>query len=139
MTANPHNSGYYNFELKDSGERQEFSTGAVRDSASDKPALVLISPWFLWDLGFWLKRGATKYAPRNWEQGMPFSRVLGSLEDHVQQYKMRDAAEDHLSAIACNAMFLKHYEHMIARGVLPASLNDLPSYQPSQPAEKETP
>lgn len=42
------------------------------------------------------------------------------------QQGMRE--EDHLAAIICNAMFLIHYEEMIERGILPASLNDMPAY-----------
>jgi hypothetical protein len=62
-------------DMKDSGKRQEFETGAVRDSADDKPMLELISPFFEERLGVWLTKGAKKYASRNWEQGIPFQRM----------------------------------------------------------------
>ena len=120
--------------MKDSGERQQFSTGAVRDTAEGKPMLSLISPFAMRRLGHWLTLGARKYAPRNWEKGMEFSRVLDSLERHLQAYKAGDADEDHLAAILCNASFLAHYEEMIARGVLPAELDDRPDYQPRERA-----
>jgi hypothetical protein len=42
-------------------------------------------------------------------------------------------AEDHAAAMMCNAMFILHYQAMIERGVLPASLDDRPNYQPSPP------
>jgi hypothetical protein len=44
------------------------------------------------------------------------------------RYKQKCTDEDHLSAIATNAMFLLHYSEGINRGFLPAELNDLPDY-----------
>lgn len=114
--------------MHDSGQREQFGTGAVRDTADDKPRMGLISPFALRRLGEWLRLGAKKYAPRNWEKGMPFSRVVDSLERHVQAYKAGDCGEDHLAAIMCNAMFLAHYEEMIERGRLDCELNDMPDY-----------
>jgi hypothetical protein len=35
-----------------------------------------------------------------------------------------------MAAVMCNAMFIMHYEEMIKAGVLPASLDDMPSYVP---------
>jgi hypothetical protein len=114
--------------MHDSGKRQEFTTGAVRDAAEDKPRPDLISPWFLERLGIWLMKGAKKYAERNWEAGMPISRCIASLERHVLKYKMGMEDEDHLIAAACNLMFIAHYEAMISKGVLPAALDDVPKY-----------
>ena len=73
--------------------------------------------------------GAAKYAERNWERGMPFSRCVASLKRHVMKYQQGLRDEDHLAAIMFNAMALIHYEEMINRGVLPAELNDMPVYQ----------
>lgn len=115
--------------MTDSGERQHFTTGAVRDAADTKPMLGLISPFFLRRLGWWLTLGARKYDARNWEKGMPFSRVVDSLERHVQAFKAGEVDEDHLAAVACNAMFLVHYQEMVRRGVLPAGLDDMPVYE----------
>ena len=117
--------------MHDSGKREQFSTGAVRDTADGKPRLVLISPFALRRRGEWLRLGAVKYAPRNWELGMGFSRVVDSLERHVQAFKAGETDEDHLAAVMCNAMFLIHYQTMIERGALPAELNDMPDYAPA--------
>jgi len=54
-------------EMKDSGQRQTFESGAVRDSDDDKLRPELISPFAMERLAEWLKIGALKYAPRNWE------------------------------------------------------------------------
>ena len=97
-------------KLPDSGERQEFKTGAVRETASGKGSPSLISPELIFRLSKHLELGAKKYAPRNWESGFPFSRVMDSLLRHVFQYIAGDNAEDHLAAITCNVMFLMHFE-----------------------------
>ena len=60
--------------------------------------------------------GAAKYAERNWEIGMPFSRCVASLKRHVMKYQQGKRDEDHLAAIMFNAMALIHYEEMIERG-----------------------
>jgi hypothetical protein len=67
---------------------------------------------------------------RNWENGMPFSRCVASLKRHVMKFQHGKRDEDHLAAIMFNAMALIHYEEMIERGLLPATLNDMPHYQP---------
>ena len=50
-------------EMQYSGKRQEFTTGAIRDTADDKPRLDLISPIMQDRLGHWLRIGADKYIP----------------------------------------------------------------------------
>ena len=114
--------------MHDSGERQTFETGAVRDS-DDKPRPDLISPYAQMRKGEWLRQGAKKYNERNWEKGMKFGRCIASIFRHLLQYMMGWTNEDHLAAIAVNAEFLMHYEKMIELGQLPASLNDLPQYE----------
>ena len=116
--------------MHDSGNRQNFSTGAMRDVEDNKPRPDLISPFAEERLGEWLRKGAVKYNFRNWEKGMPMSRCVASLCRHVMKYKQGAADEDHLSAIMFNSMALIHYEEMISRGVLPKELDDLPSYSP---------
>ncbi|HUU93700.1 MAG TPA: dATP/dGTP diphosphohydrolase domain-containing protein [Phycisphaerae bacterium] len=115
-------------EIKDSGQRQEFATGAVRDLACGKPRLELISPVFLRRLAAWLAMGAEKYAARNWEKGIPMDRSMGSLLRHINQYREGLRDEDHLAAAACNIMFLLHTEEMVDRALLPDSLDDIPRY-----------
>jgi hypothetical protein len=116
--------------MHDSGKRQEFSTGAVRDTADDKPRLDLISPFALRRLGQWLRLGAVKYQDRNWELGLPTTRCLASLLRHAEAWLAGEDDEDHLAAIAVNATFIMHYEEMIKRGILPADLDDRPNYRP---------
>jgi len=115
--------------MKDSGQRESFDTGAVRDGGAAKPRPDLISPYAMMRTGEWLAEGAIKYAPRNWEKGMPISRCIESLERHLQKYKMGLVDEDHLAAIVVNAQFIMHYEAMIERGMLPKELDNMPHYE----------
>jgi len=115
--------------MEDSGERQEFTGGAVRDAMEGKPRPELISPYATEREAIHMMRGALKYKERNCEKGFPFSRCVASMERHIIAFKKGLTDEDHLAAIRCNAGFLIHYEEMIARGILPASLDDMPHYE----------
>ena len=114
--------------MNDSGQRQSFETGAVRDTAEGKTRPDLISPFSMDRLGEWLRLGAMKYAERNWEKGIPISRSLASLYRHLLKYQQGATDEDHMAAIMCNAMFIMHTEDMIRRGRLPETLADMPDY-----------
>ena len=115
--------------MKDSGQRQEFSTGAVRDAATDKPRPDLVSPYASDREGAWLAAGAKKYQARNWDAGMPISRCIASLERHLMAYKKGWTDEDHMAAIRTNSGFILHYEEMIKAGLLPKELDDMPKYE----------
>ena len=115
--------------MQDSGRRDTFDTGAVRDSGEGKPRPDLFSPFALERIGRWMELGARKYEPHNWAKGMSYMRVAASLHRHLMMYMQYDRSEDHLAAIAVNASFLMHYDVMIERGILPQSLDDLPKYQ----------
>jgi hypothetical protein len=119
------------FKTLDSGERQQFETGAQRDTETGKGRPALQSPFAMRRRAALLERGAVKYDARNWEKGMPFSRVLDSTFRHLIDYMAGDREEDHLAAITFNTDALMHYEEMIKRGVLPVELNDLPDYHRS--------
>lgn len=125
------------FTTTDSGKHQNFKTGAKRDISSGKGRFDLLPVLAMFRDAALYERGAIKYASRNWEKGMPFSRVMESLLRHAFQYLMGDRKEDHLSAIRFNAGALVTYEEMIDRGLLPASLNDLPSYIKKTPTSKK--
>lgn len=115
--------------MNTSGSEQTFETGAVRDTDETKPRPDLISPFALERLGEWLRLGAKRYTPRNWEKGIPISRCTASLCRHLLKFQQGMQDEDHLAAIMCNAMFIMHYQEMMDRGRLPVELNDLPDYQ----------
>jgi hypothetical protein len=103
-------------EIKDSGERQEFASGAVRDITGQKPRPDLISPFFMERLGQHLGQGAKKYNAWNWAKGIPNSRCYESLMRHLMQFAKGDTDEDHLAAAACNLMFIIHNEETSKQG-----------------------
>jgi hypothetical protein len=72
--------------VKDSGERQEFETGARRDTQEGKPRFGLIPPYPLRRLAMHYTNGADKYGENNWTKGIPCSRTWESLERHVQSF-----------------------------------------------------
>jgi len=115
--------------MHDSGQRKITETGAQSDPSHANAAMELLSPYSLWQLSTWLGKGAEKYAPRNWEKGIPFSVCIGKLQRHLAEYMMGKTDEPHLDAIGFWWHALTHYEAMIALGKLPASLNDLPQYE----------
>ncbi len=117
-------------QMQDSGQRQTFETGAVRDTADGKTRPDLVSPFAIERLGEWLRLGSLKYTERNWEKGIPVSRSFSSLYRHLLKFQQGATDEDHIAAILCNAMFIAHTQEMCERGVLPKSLLDMPKYEP---------
>ena len=99
------------FKIKDSGKRQQFDTGAQRDS-EDKSRPDLVSAHALWRVGVHLKKGAEKYGERNWEKGMPKERFYASAYRHMLQYQQGDKTEDHLAAVIFNIQAIMHFEEV---------------------------
>lgn len=112
-----------NFGLNDSGKREEFPSGMVRDTHDDKPRPDLESPFFRERLGYVFARGMKKYGERNWEKGAPFSRFLASAERHLNQWKKGERDEDHLAQAVWNLHAIIHLEETHPE------LNDLPVYK----------
>lgn len=100
------------YDVKDSGARQEFETGAVRDTENDKPRYDLIPPTALKRLAMLYANGAKKYNEHNWTKGIPMSRCVASLMRHVFQFIEGDIDEDHAAAIIFNVMCIMHYEEI---------------------------
>ena len=116
------------FVLKDSGERQSFDTGAVRDTQTGKGRFDLLSPFALMRVARVAQKGGMKYTDRNWEKGMPVSRFLDSALRHIFQYIMGMSDEDHLAQAAWNIDAAMHMEEMVIRGRLDPSIIDLPDF-----------
>lgn len=113
------------FLTLDSGQREPFTTGAVRDTQEGKPRFELIPVAPLKRLADLYARGALKYGEHNWQKGMPFTRVLASLLRHAYAYIEGERTEDHLAAVAWNAFALMTYEDSISKGKLSADLDDV--------------
>lgn len=112
------------FEVKDSGAREQHDTGAQRDVQEGKPRPDLMSPFAMERVGYVFARGAEKYEERNWEKGMPLSRYLASAERHLMQFKQGDTDEDHLAQAVWNLCAILHHQE-----VGPPGLDDLPHYE----------
>lgn len=94
------------FILRDSGARQEFASGMVRDVTTGKLdySLVLDGPMFeRW--AELMRKGAEKYAKRNWMQAngqAELDRFRESAFRHFLQWQRGDVDEDHAAAVMFN-------------------------------------
>lgn len=100
-------------KINDGGKRIDFGEGcAVREPSDGKGRPDLISPFGLTRVAKWYELGSKKYADRNWEKGMPFSRYTASMFRHVIAWMKGDESEDHLSAIVWNALAIIHHQEL---------------------------
>ena len=91
-------------EIKDSGTRREFDTGAVRDMAEGKGDMASV-PWeSILRLSRHYENGAKKYARWNFRRGIPVSSFIDSACRHLAKYQCGEDDEDHLSAAAFNIL-----------------------------------
>jgi hypothetical protein len=114
-------------EVQDSGARQEFPTGSVRDTREGKGRYDLISPIALRRLARHYENGARKYGDRNWEKGQPLSRYLDSAMRHLCGLLHGFTDEDHAAAAMWNMAAFIHTGEKIAAGELPEELDDMPA------------
>mgnify|MGYP001612549418 CR=1 FL=1 len=116
----------YRFEhVVDSGKREEFKTGSIRDTRIGKGRFDLIAPYSLTRLAQHYENGAVKYGDRNWERGQNLSRYLDSAIRHLVKYLGGSREEDHLSAVAWNVFSYIQTEQWVKEGKLPQELNDI--------------
>lgn len=94
-----------NFETKDSGQRQDYSSGMRRDLQTGKPRYDLIDRSFLKRWAELMARGAEKYGPDNWRLANSqeeLDRFKASAIRHMYQWLDGDRTEDHAVATAFN-------------------------------------
>lgn len=90
--------------IKDSGERRQFNTGAVRDMADGKGDMVSV-PWeSILRLSKHYENGAKKYDRFNYRKGIPVSSFIDSAFRHLAKYQCGWDDEDHLAAAAFNIL-----------------------------------
>ena len=75
------------YDIKDSGQREQFESGMVRDTASDKTdySLALDGPMFE-RLAAHLTKGAQKYSKRNWMQARGQAELERFRESAVRHF-----------------------------------------------------
>lgn len=104
-----------NTEIKDSGERTTFETGAVRDMHIGKGRMDLL-PWAaIMEVSKHCEAGALKYGEHNVDKGIPTHSLLDSAIRHAAKYLDGWTDEPHLVAAAWNIMWaiemeIKHPE-----------------------------
>lgn len=81
----------------------------------DKPRYDLLPPELMEQTAKILTFGAQKYAVRNWELGMDWSRVFGALQRHMWAWwggedLDPETGESHLAHACCCIAFLTAYE-----------------------------
>lgn len=93
------------YETKDSGQRQEFSTGMIRDVQEGKPRYDLLDRPMLKRWAELMARGADKYGERNWEKAeteLERQRFKSSAIRHMFQWMDGETDEDHAAAVYFN-------------------------------------
>ena len=86
-----------------------------------KPKYELIPQYSLRQFVDVLTKGAEKYEHRNWEKGMKWSTVIGSLKRHLAAFEMGEDYDQetgllHTSHIMANAAFLTEYYKIYPQG-----------------------
>lgn len=117
-------------EIKDSGERTQFTTGAVRDMHTGKGRMDLL-PWeAIVEVSKHCEEGALKYGERNCERGIPIHSLLDSAMRHLAKYMMGMDDEPHLRAAAWNILFALYME------VKHPEMQDIPTRQGHKPCRR---
>ena len=91
--------------IKDSGERTEFSTGAVRDMKRGVGRMDLL-PWYgIMEVSKHCEEGAEKYGEHNVDKGIPLHSLCDSAARHLAKFIAGETDEDHLRATAWNLLW----------------------------------
>ena len=107
-------------KILDSGNRTEFSTGAVRDMQEGKGRYDLL-PWHaIHEVALHCEEGSRKYGERNIDLGVPASSLWCSTLRHMRKHLHNHTDEPHLRAAAWNILWLLEQE------TTHPELNDLP-------------
>jgi hypothetical protein len=80
-----------------------------------KNRLGLMSIPALWEIGQVYTMGAAKYADRNWEKGMPYTKTMDAALRHIFKWLAghrndEESGLHHLAHAAWNLIALLHYE-----------------------------
>ena len=105
--------------IKDSGERTEFSSGAVRDMHAGKGRMDLLPLTAIIELSKHCEEGAMKYGEHNVDKGIPQHSFVDSGMRHLVKYMRGDMDENHLRAACWNLMWA------LEQSITKPELNDL--------------
>lgn len=113
------------YELKDSGNHQNYESGMRRSSEEGKPRFDLIrtklQPYeeqMVYRYAVRLSKGAAVYDARNWEEGggqEELDHAISSLLRHVEQLVAGETDEDHAAAVWFNAQAIEYFRWRMAQ------------------------
>ena len=96
--------------IKDSGQRTEFASGAVRDMHTGKGRMDLL-PWAaIMEVSKHCENGAMKYGEHNVDKGIPTHSLCDSAARHLAKYLDGWDDEPHLLAAAWNLLWAVQME-----------------------------
>lgn len=111
-----------NFKTKDSGKREKYDSGMVRDTQEAKADFTLL----LTDLPYeeqiltrfanLMVRGAEKYGRKNWQLANSqeeLDRFKASALRHMMQWQMGEIDEDHAAAVYYNIMAYEYTKYKL--------------------------
>lgn len=111
--------------VEDSGEREDFSTGSVRDTREGKGRFDLLPTILLRRLAKHYENGAKKYGDHNWKMGQPLSRYLDSAFRHLVAVMENLQDEDHAAAVIWNITSYMWTMEEVRAGRLDSKLDDV--------------
>jgi hypothetical protein len=123
------------FIVQDSGKRQEFSTGSLRDIQEGKGRFDLLPSLPLRRLAKHYELGAKKYGDHNWKKGQPLQRYIDSANRHMNNLMAGEPTEDHAISVVWNMFSYIWTLNEIEAGRLPKELDDR---QPPEPQYDST-
>lgn len=124
--------------IKDSGKREDFSTGSRRDTNDGKVRPDLLPSICEFFEGAHFAMGAVKYGDNNWQLGQPIMRYYESLKRHTLYWGMGDISENHMNGVRWNSQAILFTLIMIDHGQLPKELDNRPFWmRPNNPIGKE--
>ena len=103
------------FKIKDSGKREQFPSGAVRDTTEGKIRWDLVPIEALRRVAIHYTNGAKKYEANNWKKGISTERFIESATRHWAEYRLGEREEDNLSAVIFNVLGIIYNEEMEKR------------------------
>lgn len=107
----------YEYVTKDSGKRESFESGMVRDTQEGKPRYDLLDRPFLHRWADLMARGAEKYGADNWRKATTegeLRRFEASAYRHFMAWLDGERDEDHAAAVAFNIAAAEYVKARLA-------------------------
>lgn len=129
--------GELGFSVKDSGQRQRFESGMVRDTTEGKTdfSLCFDGPMFE-RLAVHLTKGAQKYEARNWMKAAgaeELARFRSSACRHFYQWLRGDIDEDHAAATVFNINGALYVQEQMSKERQPIVTAEFSKHNDSDP------